>query len=77
MKTILPLFILAITLQQDCLNFEGNKVSWWAILKVPPKVGSSGFGYIDSTSASSSFAYFKNYVDQGSTPLTRTELQIN
>jgi len=33
---------------QYCLNSAGEPVSWWIILKVPPMIGNSGYGYYDS-----------------------------
>lgn len=46
-------------------------------MKVPPKVGQSGFGYYDSTYSTGVFQYFSNLVDEGTTPLTLTLAQIN
>lgn len=62
---------------QGCLNHVGTPVDWWVILKVPPKIGTSGFGYYDSTFKSATFQYIPNYVDQGSSALTLTMYQIN
>lgn len=61
---------------QGCLNHNGNPVSWWAVLKVPPKIGKSGFGYYDSTYSQLEFQYINAHVDDDSA-LTRTLLQIN
>ncbi len=33
---------------QYCLNAAGEPVSWWVILKVPPMINNSGYGYYDS-----------------------------
>lgn len=62
---------------QQCVNHVGAAVDWWVILKVPPKIGTSGFGYYDSTYRTPTFQYIPNFVDNGSTALTLTMLQIN
>jgi hypothetical protein len=46
------LIVLQITTSHSCLNSVGEPVSWWIILKVPPMVGDSGYGYYDSNSKS-------------------------
>lgn len=61
---------------QGCLDANGVPVSWWAILKVPPKIGKSGFGYFDSNSQGYEFKYTGSHVDEKSA-LTSTLLQIN
>ena len=74
-------FIFAIltflAVSQECMDNSGKRVDWWAILKVPPKIGSSGYGYIDSVSQTSDFKYINTHVDQGNTALTFTLSQIN
>ena len=62
---------------QKCLNHLGQAVDWWVILKVPPKIGKSGFGYYDSTYSHSSFNYVSLHVDETSTALYNTLQQIN
>lgn len=72
------LFLLVATANsQGCLNHVGSPVDWWVILKVPPKIGKSGFGYYDSTYKSGIFAYIPDHVDEGATGLTMTLHQIN
>lgn len=71
------LLSLTAVLSDTCKNHQGNTVDWWIILKVPPKIGNSGFGYYDSTFSSGVFQYIPNHVDEGSTALTITMLQIN
>ena len=46
---ILLLLLIVSAAAQGCLNHLGVEVDWWVILKVPPKIGKSGFGYYDST----------------------------
>ena len=77
MRRILIILFYILFTEQSCLDQNGNVVDWWAILKVPPKIGSSGFGYIDSTSQSTNFKYYSNHVDEGKTALTFTLNQIN
>lgn len=53
LKKCLLLVILSVSLislaeTQSCLNSNGEPVSWWVILKVPPMIGNSGYGYYDS-----------------------------
>jgi hypothetical protein len=69
-------FLNSIT-SQYCKNKAGVNLNWWVIMKVPPKVGQSGFGYYDSTYSTGVFQYFSNLVDEGTTPLTLTLAQIN
>lgn len=76
----LSLFIfllISLSSSQSCLNHQGAIVDWWVILKVPPKIGSTGFGYYDSTYRSPTFQYIPYHVDEGSTALTLTMSQIN
>lgn len=78
--TTLALLVALIVISshsQGCLNHLGNPVDWWVVLKVPPKIGNSGFGYYDSTFKSGTFQYVPNHVDEGATGLTMTILQIN
>ncbi len=74
---ILLLLLIVSAAAQGCLNHLGVEVDWWVILKVPPKIGKSGFGYYDSTYRSSVFQYIPEHVDNGSTALTMTMYQIN
>lgn len=79
-KTLLACIVLQLVigaLSQYCLNSQGQIVDWWVILKVPPKIGSSGFGYMDSTSTGSVFTYMKMHADDPSTALYNTLNQIN
>lgn len=69
--------ILASAYAQGCLNHLGAPVDWWVALKVPPKIGSSGFGYYDSTFKSGTFQYIPTFIDEGATALTMTLHQIN
>ena len=68
--------ILYVSMSQGCLDVNGMPVSWWAILKVPPKIGKSGFGYFDSNSQGYGFKYIAEHVDEKSA-LTQTLFQIN
>lgn len=73
----LLLVSLPLANTQACLNHLGSPVDWWVILKVPPKIGKSGFGYYDSTYKSGIFSYIPDHVDEGASGLTMTLLQIN
>ena len=75
------LFILLIQLYsaytQGCLNHLGQAVDWWVVLKVPPKIGKSGFGYYDSTYSHYTFNYVPTHADDAATNLFATLQQIN
>lgn len=47
-------FLLVILIleahSQYCLDNQGRPIEWWTVLKVPPKIGSGGYGYFDSQS---------------------------
>lgn len=64
-------------MSQYCKNLSGSQVAWWVILKVPPKIGASGYAYIDINSKVPQFTYFSDKVDVGNTPLVTTLNQIN
>jgi hypothetical protein len=76
-QIILIFILVALASSDTCLNHLGSPVDWWVILKVPPKIGKSGFGYYDSTFRSGVFQYVPDHVDEGATALTMTILQIN
>lgn len=61
--TIILLSLLHALKSQGCLNYQGLPVDWWAALKVPPKIGKSGFGYYDSTYIRSEFNYIPSHID--------------
>lgn len=69
--------LISYVVTQACLNHQGTEVDWWVIMKVPPKIGKSGFGYYDSTYKSGNFQYIPDHVDEGATALTMTLHQIN
>lgn len=78
LATGLCLLLLACqALSQSCLNHLGQAVDWWVVLKVPPKIGKSGFGYFDSTYSGSVFNYLTQHADDSSTALFHTLQQIN
>ncbi len=78
MLLVIAIFaIIVLSNAQNCLKSNGEPVAWWVIMKIPPKIGNIGFGYYDSTMKTSKFAYYDVMVDVGSTPLTKTEEQIN
>ncbi len=66
------LMLIAIINAQTCLGQLGTAVEWWLALKVPPKIGKSGFGYYDSTMKTGKFIYYDVKIDIGVTALTRT-----
>lgn len=76
-KLIFLAALLAIVLGQTCIGQSGVSVEWWVALKVPPKIGKTGFGYYDSTMRTGKFVYHDVKIDVGSTALTRTIDEIN
>lgn len=62
---------------QYCLNSAGEAVSWWVILKVPPTIGNSGYGYYDSNTKTDQFAFINKTVDLEVSALTQTLGLIN
>lgn len=60
---LIALFLFSSAHSQYCKNHVGNPVNWWVILKVPPKIGKTGFGYYDSTYNSGVFQYIPDHVD--------------
>lgn len=62
---------------QRCLGRNGEEVVWWTVLKVPPKINKTGYAYYDSSIHTGTYIYDAAHVDVGTTPLTRTLLQIN
>ena len=50
---------------------------WWIVLKVPPKIGKTGYGYYDSSLKTGRFTYMDHKIDEGNTPLTKTLASIN
>jgi hypothetical protein len=57
---------------QFCLNAVGEPVSWWVVLKVPPVIKNSGYGYYDSNSHSGEFAFINKTLDLDVSALTQT-----
>ena len=70
-------FLVIVAQSQSCLNANGESVSWWTILKVPPMTGNSGYAYFDSTMTSSNLEYFNKAVDLEISPLSQTLTLIN
>lgn len=62
---------------QSCLNSSGLPVAWWIVLKVPPTIGNSGYGYYDSNSNSGQFTFVSKTIDLDVSPLTQTLGLIN
>lgn len=60
-----------------CINNEGIAVDWWVVLKVPGKLGKTGFGYYDSQTTVAKMGLRTNPPDQQNTALWRTLEQIN
>jgi hypothetical protein len=75
--TLIFCILLTVINSQACKNHNGGEVHWWVSLKVPPKIGASGFGYYDSTYGSGTFQYIPNHIDEGASALTMTLHQIN
>ena len=50
LKVILLVILILGSDSQYCLDNNGRPVEWWIILKVPPKIGNSGYGYFDAWS---------------------------
>lgn len=75
--TVLLLVAISNVQSQGCLNPDGEPVSWWVILKVPPMIGNSGYGYYDSNSKNGQFQIINSKVDAEGSPLIRTFELIN
>ena len=74
---VLALVAVNMVQSQGCLNLAGEPVSWWVMLKVPPMIGNSGYGYYDSNSQNSQFEVINNKIDAEGSPLARTLASIN
>ncbi len=74
---ILCMLALHVTLGQYCMNAAGEPVAWWIVLKVPPMIGDSGYGYYDSASGSAQLKYVSKTIDLDVSPLTQTLGLIN
>ena len=72
MLVIISTILIAYSDAQYCMNTAGGPVSWWVILKVPPAIKNSGYGYYDSNTKSGEFAFINQTVDLGISPLTQT-----
>lgn len=77
MRGLLLLVVAWVAAAQTCLKYTGEAVAWWVVLKVPPKIGKTGFGYYDSTMRTGKFVYYDIKVDIGNTALTKTLELIN
>jgi hypothetical protein len=79
--TVFVLFCVMVILRgghtQNCLNQAGEPVSWWVILKVPPTIGNSGYGFYDSNTKTGQFVYVNKTVDLDVSHLTQTLGLIN
>lgn len=62
---------------QNCLNSAGEPVLWWVVLKVPPTIGNSGYGYYDSNMLNGQFLFTTKTIDLDVSPLTQTFSLIN
>lgn len=62
---------------QNCLNASGLPVAWWIVLKVPPTIGNSGYGYYDSNTNTGQFTFINKTIDLDVSPLTQTLGLIN
>lgn len=71
-KLVILALLLAAAYSQTCIGQSGSPVEWWVALKVPPKIGKTGFGYYDSTMKTGKFVYHDAKIDVGTTALTRT-----
>ena len=74
---LIVITLIALLHAQTCIGQSGTPVEWWVALKVPPKIGKSGFGYYDSTMKSGRFVYHDVKIDIGTTALTRTIEHLN
>lgn len=75
------LFLLfAITIQvlsQNCIDNDGNSVSWWVMINTPKTTPTVEYLYFDSSFVDSSFSLFSTQPSDSSTALSRTLSQIN
>lgn len=63
LQIILLIFLGSAVHSQFCLNQDGDPIEWWVILKIPPKIGNSGYAYYDSQMQTGSFQYYPDKVD--------------
>jgi hypothetical protein len=59
------------------MNAAGEPVAWWIVLKVPPMIDNSGYGYYDSATRSGEIEYVAKTIDLDVSPLTQTLSVIN
>jgi hypothetical protein len=76
-KSLLALLIVSALMvlcvkAQFCFNAVGEPVSWWVVLKVPPAIKNSGYGYYDSNTRSGEFAFINKTIDLDVSALTQT-----
>lgn len=62
-RLLIVISLVQTGLSIGCLNHNGQQVDWWVVLKIPPKIGKSGFGYIDSKAVFSKFDYVPYHID--------------
>ncbi len=77
--TLLILLVISLQLTQSqyCMNAAGEPVAWWIVLKVPPMIGNSGYGYYDSVTGAGSIKYVNKTIDLDVSPLTQTLSLLN
>jgi prophage antirepressor-like protein len=77
LNIVIFVYLIVTALSQSCLKGTGESVQWWVIMKVPPKIGKTGYGYYDSTMKTGKFVYSDSKVDITTTHLTKTVDLIN
>ena len=60
---LLVVGLLVLVNCQNCLDANGQPIHWWIVLKVPPKIGKSGYGYYDSSLKTGRFVYIDHKID--------------
>lgn len=71
-KLIVGLLLLFVANAQYCISQDGEPIEWWIVLKVPPKIGNSGFAYYDSNTKTGKMMFYDENVDINATALTMT-----
>lgn len=77
LPTLTLVLLLLGAAAQSCLGQDGQPVGWWVLLKVPPRINATGYGYYDSRMASPQFLVYDADPDAPDAPLGATLLLIN
>lgn len=71
-KLIVGVLIVLAVSSQYCFSREGEPMEWWVVLKVPPKIGNSGYAYYNSNMKTGKMMFYDENVDVNVSALTMT-----